>query len=444
MMKKQRNRIIVYIVLALTLFLAPPSGRAQGEREALLLTAQGPLTPAMAEYLDRGLARAEQDEVSVVIFQLDTPGGSVDLMNRMVQRIRNSQVPVVVFIAPRGAIAGSAGTVITLAGHAAAMAPETAIGAASPVGAQGEDLGETIEEKAKEILKATARSLASRRGEEATALAEATIEEAVAVSANEAIEAGLIDFIATDVSDLLVQLDGTSIELASGERILRTSDAELIEFPQSFIEQFLQVLTNPNVTFLLLTVGVQALLIEISAPGGWVAGFIGVVCLALGTYGLGILPVNWFGLIFLITSFVLFILDIKAPTHGALTAAGLASFIVGALVLFNSPGTPSFQRVSVPLVIGVSLATGALFLTILTFALRAQQRPVEVGWEALVGRIGDARTELAPAGTVQVAGELWSATLIEPDDHVSEGTRIEVIGVDGLKLIVRPLETKES
>jgi membrane-bound serine protease (ClpP class) len=443
-MLKKRKGVTIFVMLFVVLFLAPPSGKAQGERQVLLLTAQGPLTPAMAEYLDRGLTRAEQEAAGVVIFQLDTPGGSVDLMNRMVQRILNSQVPVVIFIAPRGAIAGSAGTVITLAGHAAAMAPETAIGAASPVGAQGEDLGETIEVKAKEILKAKARSLASRRGEEATALAEATIEEAVAVSANEALEAGLIDFIATDINDLLEQLDGTHVELASGEQILRTSDVEVVEFPQSFIEQFLQVLTNPNVTFLLITVGVQAILIEISAPGGWVAGFIGVVCLALGTYGLGILPVNWFGLIFLVTSFVLFILDIKAPTHGALTVAGLASFIVGALVLFNSPGTPSFQRVSVPLVIGVSLGTGALFFTILSFALRAQQRPVEVGREAIMGRQGDARTPLSPAGTVQVAGELWSATLEENDDHVNKGTRIEVVGMDGLKLIVRSLDKKES
>jgi membrane-bound serine protease (ClpP class) len=435
--------LIIWVVIGLA-WITPQPGVAQGERVIYLLTAKGAVTPAMVEYLDRGLERAEREGAEALVFQLDTPGGSVDLMNRMVQMIRNTRVPVVVYIAPRGAMAGSAGTVITLAGHVAAMAPETAIGAASPVGGQGEDLGETIETKQKEILKATVRSLAARRGEEATALAEATIEEAVAVSAEEALEVGLIDFIATDIYDLLSQLDGFSVEMLEGELLLNTEGAQIVEFPQSFIEQFLQVLTNPNVTFLLLTVGVQAILIEISAPGGWVAGFIGVVCLALGTYGLGILPVNWFGLIFLITAFVLFVLDIKAPTHGALTAAGLASFIVGSLVLFNSPGTPSFQRVSIPLVVGVGIATGAFFLTVLTFALRAQRRPVEVGAEALIGRIGETRTPLAPQGMIHVAGELWSAVIEPATSELKVGERVEVIGVDGLRLRVRPVVRKSS
>ena len=435
--------LIVWIVIVLA-SIFPHPGVAQGEQVIILLTAQGAVTPAMAEYLDRGLERAEREGAEALIFQLDTPGGSIDLMNRMVQGIRNTRVPVVVYIAPRGAMAGSAGTVITLAGHVAAMAPETAIGAASPVGGQGEDLGETIETKQKEILKATVRSLAERRGEQATALAEATIEEAIAVSAKEALDVGLIDFIATDIDDLLTQLDGFTVEMPAGERSLNTLGAQIVDFPQSFIEQFLQVLTNPNVTFLLLTIGIQAILIEISAPGGWVAGFIGVVCMALGTYGLGILPVNWFGLVFLITAFVLFVLDIKAPTHGALTAAGLASFIVGSLVLFNSPGTPSFQRVSIPLVVGVGIATGAFFLTVLTFALRAQRRPVEVGAEALIGRIGETRTALAPQGMIHVAGELWSAVIESGASELKVGERVEVIAVDGLRLRVRPVVRKSS
>lgn len=416
--------------------------RAQEERQVILLTANGPITPAMAEYLNRGLGYAERELAEALIFQLDTPGGSIDLMNRMVQRIRNSQVPVVIYIAPRGAIAGSAGTVITLAGHVAAMAPETAIGAASPVGAQGEDLGETIEAKQKEILKATIRSLASRRGEQAIALAEATIEDATAASAEEALEAGLIDFIATDLDDLLVQINGFKVELSTGERTLNTVGVGMVEVAQSFIEQLLQVLTNPNVVFLLITVGVQAILIEISAPGGWVAGFIGVVCLALGTYGLGILPVNWFGLVFMVIAFVLFWLEIEAPTYGALTVAGLGSFIVGALVLFNSSSTPAFQRVSVPLVIGVAVAIGLFFMTVLTFALKAQRRPVEVGAEALIGRVGEARTDIAPRGMVQVAGELWSAEIEDGELAVRSGERVEVVGVEGLRLSIRSVVQK--
>jgi len=395
------------------------------------------------EYLERGIELAEQDGGEALIFQIDTPGGSIDLMNRMVQAIRGSRVPVVVYVAPRGAIAGSAGTVITLAGHLAVMAPETAIGAASPVGMQGEDLGETIEVKEKEILKATIRGLAAHRGEEAMTLAEAMIESAKAVSAQEALDAGLIDFIANDIEMLLDQIDGMKVD-AQGERVLNTGNAVFMEVRQNFIEQFLQVLTNPNIVFLLLSVGVQAVLIEISHPGGWVAGFIGIMCLALGTYGLGVLPVNWFGLIFILTSFVLFILEVKAPTHGALTVAGLASFIIGFLVLFNSPTTPSFWRVSVPLVVGTGIAIAIGILTLLTFVIRAQFRPVEVGAESLVGRIAEARTDLSPGGMVQVAGELWSAILDNNEDEIASGERVDIIGVDGIRLRVRPWKKKGS
>ena len=417
---------------------------AQAENEVVLLTATGPLTPAMAEYLDRGLARAARDDAGLVVFQLDTPGGQVDLMTRMVQAMRASPVPVVVYVAPRGAIAGSAGTVLTLAGHAAAMAPETAIGAASPVGSQGEDLGETIETKAKEILRAEVRSLAASRGPDAVALAEATIEAAKAASAEEALAVGLIDFIAEDIDDLLDQLDGFQVELSGGPQRLQTAGALVIEIEQSFIEQFLQTVTNPNIVFLLITIGVQAVLIELSSPGGWVAGFIGVVCLALGAYGIGVLPVNWFGIIFILTAFVLFLLEIKAPTHGALAAAGIASLIVGALVLFNSPGTPSFQRVSIPLVIGTAVVTAGFFMSIVAVALRAQRRRVVVGAEALVGAVGEVRTDLAPKGSVHVAGELWSAEVVEGDQPIKAGEKIVVVEVQGLRLLVRASDNKES
>ncbi len=436
------RRLMAIFALGMILSMLPAPAAAQEGGVILLLSAQGPLTPAMAEYLDRGLARAENENAEAVIFQLDTPGGSIDLMNRMVQAMLASRVPIVVYVAPRGAMAGSAGTVITLAGHVAAMAPETTIGAASPVGMQGEDLQETLEAKAAEMIKATMRSLASRRGPEAVALAEAAVEEAKAATAEEALQVGFIDIIAEDLDDLLRQLDGWNVETAAGERQLRTARASLEELPQSLIEQVLQALTNPNVVFLLLTVGVQAILIEISSPGGWVAGFIGVVCLALGTYGLGVLPVNWVGLIFIITAFVLFLLEIKATTHGALAAAGVASFIAGALVLFNSPGTPAFQRVSVPLVVGAGIFTAGFFLVVLAFAIRAQRRPHAVGTEALIGRIGKVRETLKPTGSVLVGGELWSAEVEDLEGEIEEGSRVEVTGVDGLRLNVRPLSKK--
>lgn len=434
----KRIWILLWVLTAvIASFWVPPAHAQSDGPEVLVLTADGPLTPAMFEYLKRGIQVAERDEAELMVFRLNTPGGSVDLMQDMVEAIRASNVPIVVYVSPRGAMAGSAGTLITIAGHAAAMAPETAIGAASPIGGQGEDLGETVAAKEKNILKATVRALAERRGEQAIRLAESTIETAEAASASEAFEVGLVDFIASDLDVLLSQLDGFTVQIQGRDLTLNTSQAQIKEFNFSFIEELLATLTNPNVVFLLITIGVQAILIEISSPGGWVAGFIGVVCLALATYGLGILPVNWFGIVFLATAFVLFVLDIKAPTHGALTAAGVASLIVGALVLFNSPGVPSFQRVSVPLIVGTSIATGALFFIILGFALRAQRSPIRIGHESLIGRVGRVRDDLAPSGTVQLGGELWTAQVVEGGEPIPTGSQVVVERVEGIRLFVR-------
>jgi membrane-bound serine protease (ClpP class) len=413
---------------------------AQGNSPlVLVLNADSAVTPAMKEYISRGINLAEQRDAELVIIQLNTPGGDLLITQEIVTAIRTSPVPVVIFVAPRGAWAGSAGTIITLAGHAAAMAPETSIGAASPVGPQGQDLNSTEEAKAKNITKATVRSLAERRGADAVALAEATIESAKAASSTEALDVGLIDFVAKDIPDLLTQLDGFQVQMTDGPRTLHTAGATTEDVPASFIEQLLGMLVDPNIVFLLLAIGAQAIFIELGSPGGWVAGFIGVVCLALAAYGLGVLPVNWFGIIFLIISFALFILDIKAPTHGALTIAGIGSFIVGALVLFNSPGTPQFQRVSVPLVVAVGIAIGALFGVIVGFGVRAMRVPVRTGMESLVGKMGTAITAFRPTGQVQVGSELWTAEAAEGSRKIRKGDRVEVVEVKGLRLKVRKI-----
>jgi len=337
-------------------------------------------------------------------------------------------------------MAGSAGTMLTLAGHANGMAPETAIGAASPVDSNGQNIDTTMESKVKEILKATARSLSEHRKPEASRLTDDMIDNARAVSAKEALAAGLIDAVASSDADLLAQLDGRSVFLSGNQVTLHTAGIEIVQLPISPIEQFLQILVDPNLVFVLLAVGVQALLIELSHPGAWVPGFIAAVCLTLAVYGLGILPVNWFGIIFVLVAFVLFFLDLKTPTHGALTLAGVASFITGALVLFNSPNVPAFERVSVPLVVGTGIFLGAIFFVILTVALRARSRPILTGLHSLVGQVGIARADLAPSGPVQLGSELWSATLEDLSARAAKGTRVEVVRMDGLHVHVRKVE----
>jgi membrane-bound serine protease (ClpP class) len=436
-----RKRVLFLIwFLCGTLAVSLPSRVAAQENGPLVLvvTADGTVAPAMAEYISRGIRTAEQREAALLVLQLNTPGGMLTSMEDITQAILNSKVPVVVYVAPRGAIAASAGTIILLSGHAAAMAPESATGAASPVDASGQDLETTMASKEKNFLKAQVRSFAQRRGEKVVALAEETIDYAKAISVDEAYQVGFIDFKANDLDHLLQQLDGFNVTVSGEQRTLETTGARVENLSLSLIERILTVLTDPNIVFLLLNVGVIAILIEISSPGGWVTGFAGVVMIALATYGLGILNVNWFGLIFLVTAFVLFILDIKAPSHGALTIAGTGSLIVGALVLFNSPGTPKFQHVSVPLVFSVSLTAAATFFVILTaFILPAQRTRVRTGQSLLVGQVGVVRTELAPRGNVQVRGELWSAKAIDGEGIIPAGARVKVVRVEGIQLRVQ-------
>jgi Membrane-bound serine protease (ClpP class) len=299
----------------LMLLLGAGGVEADAAPRVVWLRVEGALTPVVADYLRRGIEVAQDQGAEALVLQLNTPGGEVNLTLRLVSMIRESPVPVIVYVAPRGAIAGSAGTLVTLAGHLAWMAPETAIGAASPVGGQGEDLPQTLSQKVKEILKAQVRSLAERRGPDAVRLAEAAVESAKAVSAREALEAGLIDGIAESPEDLLRQLDGRTVSVSGGTRTLRMQGAVIVPLPMNIVEEILHRLVDPNIALILLAIGVQAILIELSNPGGWVAGFIGVVCLLLAAYGIGVLPVNWLGLLLIAVAIVLFILDIKAPTQ---------------------------------------------------------------------------------------------------------------------------------
>ena len=432
-MKTNRTLLLLFIVFAVF-----QTAFAQGNTPvAVVMKADGPVMPPMLEYIKRGIETANRRNAEVVVIELNTPGGNIETMLEIISEIRSSNVPVVVYVTPRNAIAGSAGAMITLSGHASAMAPETSIGASSPISSSGENLSSTADKKAKEIIKASIRPYVTPRGDEALKLAESMIDDAKAVTADEALAVNLIDFISKDVNELLQSLDGFTVQMDDGPRTLHTKDIKVQSLNISFIEQLLILMTNPNISFLLLAIGVQAILIELASPGGWVAGFIGVVCLTLSIYGLGLLSVNLFGIIFLVTAFVLFVLDIKAPTHGALTTAGVASFIVGGLVLFNSPGTPDFQRVSVPLVVGTGIFIGLLFFGIMMIALRSLHNPAWMGGESYVGKIGTVKSFEGNIGQVQVGSELWTAEKDAASGNIGKGDKIEVVEIRGLRLIVR-------
>ncbi|MEN6570361.1 MAG: nodulation protein NfeD [Anaerolineaceae bacterium] len=438
-MKRSFWSILMLIFLAAA-FAAPVFADSQAQAtqsRVVVLNFNGPLTPVWEGYLARGIDQAQNLKADLIVIELNTPGGSLDLMEKLVSQIRESPVPILVYVTPEGAMAGSAGTMLTLAGHLAAMTPGTAIGAASPVDISGGDISTTEATKTKEIMKALVRSLTSQRSAEATALAEATIESAKAASADEALKAGLVDYIAPSLEKLLPMVNGAQVQINNTNITLNTLNPAYYPSNMTFIEDILGALTNPNIVFLLLAIGVQAILIELSHPGGWVAGFVGVVFLALAALSLGFLPVNWFGLVIILTSFVLFVLDIKAPTHGALTAVGTGTFIAGALVLFNSARAPSYVHVSVPLVVGMGVFLGLTFFGLVMLAVRAMKTPVVTGRETMAGREGYATDDFEHGGIVQVAGEQWSALPAEGEKPILKGDRVVVVEVRGVKLVVK-------
>ena len=427
--------------LGISLFTFLPLHTQAQSQEVLVLEVEGAVTPVMADYFQRGIDTAAATSATAVIIQLDTPGGLVDTTLEIMQSFHAAPVPVIVYISPKGAQAASAGSIITMTGHAAAMAPETVIGAASPVGQDGADLEETIFRKVSEDLKATVRNLTTERGEAATQLAEEMIDDARAVTAEEALEAGLIDVIAEDLPALLQQLDGTTVLVNNEPVVLETAAASVRELPMTSIEQLLFLLISPVLLGLLLTIGVQAILIELSSPGGWVAGLIGVLCIGLALYGLGQLPVNWLGFGLMLVAFVLFFMEIKAATHGALAITGTIILIIGLLVLFNTPQTPDIIRLSIPAAMAIGLLTAMFFIFIIGKALMAQRARTSTGIEGLIGQHGSVREpmiseKLKPpySGMVLVAGELWRA---EAAEELGKGEKVEVTAVNGFTLQVK-------
>lgn len=420
-----------FLALIMILIVLMPLGVGAQGRSVIVLTYDGPVTPAMLAYLERGLAHAEEVDATAVIFMLDTPGGSVDITQDISQAIQQSPVPVIVYVAPARAWAASAGALITLSGHMAVMAPETLIGAASPVDSSGADLPETAQRKAEEALAATARSLAARRGDDAVQWAEQIVLSAEAATAEEALELGAVDAIASDIPDLLRQLDGRVVMVGGVEQTLALEDVQVEPFHANVFEQLLGILSNPAVAVILLTLGINAILYELSAPGGYVAGAVGIIALLLAFYSLGTLQANFAGLAFVVVAFALFIIDLKAGTGGALTAAGLVAFVLGVAMLFDS----SYVAVPWGAITGATLAVTLFVLIALRAIARTQRSRPYGGGDALVGMVGSSRSILDPNGMVYLMGAWWEAT--SEGGMIDADTPIVVTRREGHHLWVR-------
>jgi membrane-bound serine protease (ClpP class) len=361
-------------------------------------------------------------------------------MRTMTQKMMASSVPVVVYVSPSGARAGSAGVFITLAADVAAMAPHTNIGAAHPVSSGGQ-MDDVMQAKVTNDAAALARTLAARRGR-SEAWAEQAVRESASITEREAVEGHVVDLIAADLPDLLAKLDGQTVESAAGPRVLHTRDATVRTLEMTLLERALHTLIDPNIAYLLFTIGVWALIAEFYHPGALVPGLTGVVCLVLAFVAFESLPMNWAGVGLLLLAMGLFVADVKAPTHGALTAGGVICFVLGSLMLFSpvSPEAPLLPAVQVSpmLVAGVTAGLASFFLFAVQAGIRAQRLPAVSGATPLAGAVGLARSRLqpgGPGGSVQVCGETWTA--VADREAIAPGDAVEVVGADGLRLRVR-------
>jgi membrane-bound serine protease (ClpP class) len=422
---------------AFVLVLVLPWARADGAAspEARLLSARGEIDPVAARYLEREIARAESDGAELVVVELDTPGGLDASMREIVQALLGARVPVVVHVAPAGARAASAGMFVTLAASVAAMAPGTAIGAAHPVMVGRGKADATMEAKVESDAAAFARAIAVTRHRNAD-WAERAVRESVSLTSDEALRERVIDLVASDVPTLLRQLDGRTVPTASGDRSLDTADIHIDARPMLLSERIVKIVSDPNLAYLLFLLGLLGIAAELYHPGTFVPGTIGAIALVVALVAFGNLPINWAGIALILLAIGLFVGEVHTGV-GALAALGLVALVVGSLMLYSPPepaaASPALH-VSPAVVALMTTAVAAFFLFVVRATLRARHLAVRTGIPVLVGQVGVATSELAPAGTVRVDSEVWSAE--SENGPIHAGEHVLVIGAAGVTLRV--------
>lgn len=430
---KSRKILLLILLLALLPALLINTSVRATDGEIIVLHIDGTINPVLVDYIERGIEQAEETGAIACIIEMDTPGGLDTAMREIIQLMDSSNVPIIVYIPP-GARAASAGFFITIAADVAAMAPDTAIGAASPVSmsAEGEaELSDTMKAKITNDAAAYAIAIAQAHGRNAE-WAEAAVRDAASIPASEAFNIGVIEIIATNLGDLVSQLDGYTVTMPDGSQVtLNTKGADLKDFEMSTIEAFLYAISDPNIAYILLSVAMLGIMVEIFNPGLIFPGVTGAICGLLAFYSLGMLPVNYAGILLMLLAFALFVAEAFTPTFGILTAGGLASLIVGSLILFKGG---SLFEVNIGLVIAISVIIALVLAFILNRVLKAHRRQAATGSEELIGKSATVRTPLNPKGTIFHEGEIWKAVLDE--GQAEAGEEVTITRVDGLKLYV--------
>ncbi|MBU6417495.1 MAG: nodulation protein NfeD [Xanthomonadaceae bacterium] len=446
-MKARRSSLWGLIALLVTAMAcaAAPATRSV----AVVLRVDGAISPASADYVVRGIARAQSMHAAAIVLELDTPGGLSSSMRGIVKAILASEVPVIGYVAPSGARAASAGTYIMYACHVAAMAPATNIGAATPVSLTGggslplpaaSSSGKPASAPAEsnEMRKVTndavayIRALAERRGRNAD-WADKAVRDAASVSANEALQLHVIDLVAPDIPTLLSDVDGRSVQTAAGTRVLHTRGVAIETLAPGVRSQFLGVIADPSVAYILLLIGLGGLVLEGMHPGGVLPGVVGAICLLLALYAFQLLPTHYAGLGLILLGVILIVSEAFVPAYGVLGTGGVISFVIGSVILMHT-GEPGFG-IALPVVVGIAAAAAGVLVGIVWMAVRSHRQRVVSGREEMVGAVGEVVADFDGRGVVHVHGERWQADSTGP---VLRGQRVLVTGIHGLVLEVRP------
>ena len=401
-----------------------------------LVQIQDTINPGVEDFIKHSIERSSEEGAELLVILLDTPGGLVTATRGIVQAILNSTVPVVVYVHPRGAQAASAGVFVTVAADIAAMAPGTNIGAAHPVATGGQEMSETMNEKVVNDMVAFAKSLGGQRGRNVEWL-ENAVRKSVSITAEEAFEQNVIDLVAEDLPALLERLDGWEVQRAGYSKTLKTRGVEQRTIDPGWQHRVLRAISNPNIAYILLMIGLAGLYFELSQPGAILPGVIGGISLIMALYALQTLPVNFAGVLLILLAVIFFILEISVVSYGMLSIAGTVSLLLGSLMLFRVPGESTHIAYSV--VIPTVLTISAFFVAVTSLAVRAHRARPQTGTEALVGMVGEVTRDLTPEGKVFVSGELWNAVA---DEEIPAGQRVEVLSVDSLKLKVRKIDAR--
>lgn len=432
-MKRYKTLIFFSVIILISLLLGIP-GQTQDKAPIFNIEVDGIINPATAKFIIESIDQASQQGAQGLIIQMDTPGGLMESMRLIVKKILTANIPVIVYVAPSGGRAASAGVFITMAAHIAVMAPSTHIGAAHPVslgeGKESKTMGEKIVNDTVSYIKTTAKA----RGRNVD-WAEKAVRKSVSITEEEAVKLNVVDFISPNLQDLLTKIDGRVVKFDGITRTLLTKGVQPRPIQMSWRYRFLDIISNPSIAYILLMLGIYGVFFELSNPGAILPGVVGGIFLILAFYSLQMLPISFAGLALILFAIILFIAEIKVVSHGLLAVGGVISLLLGSLMLIESPA--EYMRISLTVIIPAVLVSAAFFIFAVTMAIRARLTKPTTGMEGLVGETGIVTTDISPEGKVSIHGEFWNAI---SNQNIERGEKVQVIGVVNLKLKVKKIE----